>query len=82
MLEFFTTRQMADLLGTSTWRVRRLFEDRTLPEPGRFAGKRAIPEDRIPEIRSALERRGWLPSAEPAAPDHAQAGGRGDAHAA
>ena len=61
MSGFFTTRQLADLLGTDTWRVRRLFEDGTLPEPGRFAGKRAIPGATIPSVVDALRTRGWLP---------------------
>ena len=32
-----------------------------MPEPERFAGKRAIPKSRIPEIAAALRVRGWLP---------------------
>jgi len=62
MREFFTTREVADLLGTSTWRVRRLYEDGTLPEPTRFATKRVIPRADIPRILDALRARGWLPS--------------------
>ena len=61
MSNVFTTRQLADLVGTRTWRVRRLFEDGTLPEPERFAGKRAIPGTMIPRIVDALRARGWLP---------------------
>jgi hypothetical protein len=66
MDRFFTTRELADLLGTDLWRVRRLFQDGTLPEPGRFGGKRAIPGDLIPRIVDALRERGWLPEREPA----------------
>jgi len=62
MPNIFTTRELADLLGTETWRVRRLFEDATLPEPARFAGKRAIPRESIPAILDALRIRGWLPA--------------------
>jgi len=60
MSNFFTTREVAELLGTAEWRVRRLFEDGTLPEPGRFAGKRAIPGEHLPQIIDALRARGWL----------------------
>ena len=62
MPNFYTTRELADMLGTVTWRIRRLFEDGTLPEPPRFAGKRAIPGNMIPAIVDALRVRGWLPS--------------------
>jgi hypothetical protein len=60
MPNFFTTRELADILGTDTWRVRRLFEDGTLPEPSRFAGKRAIPRESLPAIVEALRVRGWF----------------------
>lgn len=64
MQQIFSTRELADLLGTREWRVRRLFEDGTLPEPGRFAGKRAIPRELIPGIVDRLRDRGWLPAGE------------------
>lgn len=57
----FTTREVGELLGVEEWRVRRLFEDGTLPEPPRFAGKRIIFRDRLPEILDSLRARGWLP---------------------
>lgn len=63
MPNFFSTREIADTLGTQEWRVRRLFEDKTLPEPDRFVGKRAIPGESIPAIIDALRARGWLPQA-------------------
>ncbi len=59
-----STREVAELLGTETWRVQRLFEDGTLREPARFAGKRAIPRRMLPRITEALRARGWLPAAE------------------
>ena len=62
MPAFYSTREVADILGTREWRVRRLFEDGTLPEPGRFAGKRAIPRDSLPQILDKLRDRGWLSS--------------------
>ena len=57
----FSTSEIAHLLASEEWRVRRLFEDGTLPEPDRFAGKRAIPRELIPTIVDALRGRGWLP---------------------
>jgi hypothetical protein len=60
----FTTREVAEVLGTDEWRVRRLFEDGTLPEPERFGGKRAICQQGIPPIVDALRWRGWLPRQE------------------
>jgi hypothetical protein len=62
----FTTREVAEILGTEEWRVRRLFEDGTLTEPERFGGKRAICQQGIPSIVDALRGRGWLPTEEPA----------------
>jgi len=64
MSSIFTTREIADLLSTDEWRVRRLFEDGTLNDPPRFAGKRAIPREMIPAILDALRSRGWLNKAE------------------
>ena len=61
MSTILTTREVAELLGTDEWRVRRLFEDRQLSEPERFAGKRVIPRERIPEVLDGLRARGWLP---------------------
>jgi len=40
-MKAFTTGEVADFVGTDEWRIRRLFEDGTLPEPDRFGGKRA-----------------------------------------
>jgi len=64
MPDIFTTREVGEILGVAEWQVRRLFETRTLPEPGRFAGKRVIPRSRLPEILDALRARGWLPQPE------------------
>jgi hypothetical protein len=63
-MEIFSTRQVAEFVGVDVWRVRRLFEDGTLAEPNRFAGKRAIPQTLVPSIVDALRARGWLPSTE------------------
>ena len=61
MSDQLTTRELGDLLGVAEWRVRRLFETGTLPEPPRFGGKRAIKGSMIPQIIDALRARGWLP---------------------
>jgi hypothetical protein len=60
-MHHFTTRQVAEFVGSDEWRVRRLFEDGVLPEPERFGGKRAIGQQQIPLIVDALRARGWLP---------------------
>ncbi|WP_339911865.1 hypothetical protein [Symmachiella dynata] len=60
MPSIFSTREVAEILGTQEWRVRRLFEDGTLPEPDRFAGKRAIPRESLPLILDKLRDRGWI----------------------
>ena len=62
MQNFYSTREVADILETDVWRVRRLYEDGTLPEPDRFVGKRVIPSRQIPAVVDALRERGWLPS--------------------
>jgi hypothetical protein len=64
MENIYSTAQVAAILGCETWRVRRLFEDGTLPEPNRFAGKRAIQSSSVPMIVDALRARGWLPTEE------------------
>ena len=64
-MKWFTTRELAEILGTEEWRVRRLFEDGTLPEPVRFGGKRAISTHEIPQIVDALRDRGWIPETRP-----------------
>jgi hypothetical protein len=58
---FYSTREVAELVGTDEWRVRRLFESGELTEPQRFAGKRAIPSALVPQIVDALRARRWLP---------------------
>ena len=64
MPSILTTREVAELLGSDEWRVRRVFEDKQLSEPERFAGKRVIPRERIPEVLDGLRARGWLPMPE------------------
>ena len=60
MSQIYTTAEVAELLGTEQWRVRRLYETGTLPEPRRFGGRRAIPRGHILAILDALRERGWL----------------------
>lgn len=68
MIHVYTTRQLAEFVGTDEWRVRRLFESGTLPEPDRFGGKRAIPSGMVPSVVDALRARGWLPEVAEAPP--------------
>lgn len=56
-----TTREVAEMLVTEEWRVRRLFEDGTLPDPPRFGRARMIPRSAIPAVVAALQATGWLP---------------------
>ena len=58
-----STRDVSDLLNVENWKVRRLFEDGSLPEPTRLAGRRAIPREMLPEIIDAMRNRGWLTKA-------------------
>lgn len=67
-MQRFTTREVADLLGTDEWRVRRLYEDGTLPEPDWFGGKRAIPHQQLLAVIDALRNRGWLPGQQKGVP--------------
>lgn len=67
MTTHFSTREVAELLGTETWRVRRLFEAGDLPDPPRIGLARAIPREQIPAIVEALRARGWWPEATVAA---------------
>jgi hypothetical protein len=55
-----TTKQVADLLGTQEWRVRRLFETGAVPEVERFAGRRMIDGDRFVTIVGLLIDREWI----------------------
>ena len=68
MSDRFSTRQVAEFVGTDTWRIQRLFEDGDVAEPERFAGKRAIPPSLIPQIVDALRARGWLTQPEGESP--------------
>ena len=76
MKTVLSTHDIAVLLGTDDWRVRRLFEDGSLPEPERFAGKRLIPGTLLPAVVDALRHRGWLPKPVPTA----SASGRNSEH--
>ena len=64
MPEQLSTRDVANLLDVELWRVARLFETGTLPEPPRIAGRRAIPKSMLPSIVVALQERNWLPSSQ------------------
>ena len=63
MREHLTTREVAELLGVSVWRVQRLFELGVLPEPPRFAGRRIVSSKMLPDIVDGLRSRDWLAAA-------------------
>ena len=60
-----STRNLGDWLGVEEWRVRRVFEDRLVPEPPRVGRNRAIPVSMIPLVIEALRSKGWLPEFAP-----------------
>ncbi len=64
MPPLLTTRDVAALLGVDEWRVRRVYEDGTLPEPSRLGGIRVLTGADLPAIIDALRDRGWLRAAE------------------
>ena len=57
---FLTTLEAAEKLRLEEWQVRRIFTEGDLPEPGKFGGKRCVPEFQLPAIREAAVARGWL----------------------
>lgn len=63
MEDFISMGDAAKHFRTQVWRIRRLFETETLPEPPRFDGRRVIPRDLLPKLRAALKERGWLNTA-------------------
>ena len=65
-LSFVGVGELAETLGAQTWRISRLFEDGTLPEPPRVGGRRMIPKSQVPAVVDALRERNWLPTEEPA----------------
>jgi len=62
MAKFYSTGEVAAILHQPRWHILRLFENGNVPEPGRLAGKRAIPAEQLPVIVEALKTRGWLPT--------------------
>ena len=58
--ELLTTREAAAHFGVDEWKVRRLYEDATLPQPPRFGRMRVITQAALPAIARALQQRGWL----------------------
>lgn len=61
-------REYCSSTAIQEWHVRRLYELGLLSEPPKFGGKRMIDPATLPEIARALERRGWLNSAQESAP--------------
>ena len=59
--DLLSTGDAARLTGVDAWRIRRLFEAGDIDEVSRLGSHRAIPSERLPEIKAALAKRGWLP---------------------
>lgn len=63
----YTTGAVARLHGIPEWRVRRVFERKLLPDPGRAGTYRLIPASDLPKVEAALRAAGYLePSEVPA----------------
>jgi hypothetical protein len=58
--KFSTTADVARRLGVRAWTVARLFERGLVEEPERLGRVRMIAEDRMQEVRDALERAKYL----------------------
>jgi excisionase family DNA binding protein len=56
MPEILTTREAGEVLGAPEWTIRRIVDELS-PPVARFGWKRAIPRERLPEIKQALESR-------------------------
>jgi hypothetical protein len=56
-----TIGAIAKHFGLSTWKVRRLFERRILPEPSRVGAYRVVAAADLPRIEAALRGCGYLP---------------------
>jgi hypothetical protein len=54
--DFYTTRQVGELLKQPEWLIRRVVDGLQTPFP-RFGGKRAIPASRLAEIAEAVQQR-------------------------
>jgi len=67
---FLSIGDVARLLRQPARRVRRIYEDGDLAEPGRFAGRRVILACGPPAIIDAMRHRGW-----PRAPETAEVAG-------
>ncbi len=67
MPDFYSTREIADLFRLPIWRIQRLYSTGQIPEPPRFAGKRAIPAADIPLLVEQLRDRGLVLQSQPEA---------------
>jgi DNA-binding transcriptional MerR regulator len=56
--------EVAKRLGVSLWQVRRLYQRGLLPPAPRVGHMRVVSEDKLPVIREALERGGYLQPAD------------------
>ena len=57
----YTLGDVAKHFNVPTWTVRRIFERRLLPEPGRLGAYRVVSAEDLPKIEAALRRAGYLP---------------------
>ena len=58
--KIISTTELAAILGIPVWRLRRLYADGTLTEPGRVGGHRVVHEADVPAIRRALVAAGGV----------------------
>jgi hypothetical protein len=61
LVPWYTLGAVAKLYGVRVWQVRRLYERRLLPEPGRVGAYRVVTSDELPKIEAALRAAGYLP---------------------
>ena len=59
-----STSDVAEIFSQPVWRIRRLYECGTLPEPERIGTARMISANTLPEIAAALREKGWISEAE------------------
>ena len=56
----YTLGALARRYGVPVWKLRRLFERRLLPEPGRVGNYRVVQARDLPEVERALRAAGYL----------------------
>jgi hypothetical protein len=56
----FDTKEAARRLGVRHWMVRRVYEDRLLPDAPRVGRNRVIRPEDLPAIEAALRAKGYI----------------------